>query len=89
MRCVVAAGGTKKKRKIGPNAETKCLYHDDVIDDCSDDSSDDDGGGGGKWNIMVGRYIDFLLGLPVLERNAGGVTSGVKQRSQQNYNRNV
>ena len=60
-----------------------------MIDDCSDDSSDDDGGGGGKWNIMVGRYIDFLLGLPVLERNAGGVTSGVKQRSQQNYNRNV
>ena len=49
-----------------------------MIDDCSDDSSDDDGGGGGKWNIMVGRDIDILLGLPVLERNAGGVTSGVK-----------
>ena len=28
----VAAGGTKKKRKIGgPNAETRCLCHDDVI----------------------------------------------------------
>ena len=23
-------------------------------------------------------YIDVLLGLPVLERNTGGVTSGVK-----------
>ena len=47
-----------------------------MIDDCSDDSSDDDGGGG-KWNIMVGRDIDILLGLPVLEHNTGGATSGV------------
>ena len=54
----LAAGGTKNKRNTGPNAETKCHYHDDVIDDCSDDSGDDDGGGG-KWDIMVGRYRRF------------------------------
>ena len=39
-----------------------------MIGDCSDASSDDDDGIGGKWNIMVGKYITNLLGLPVITK---------------------